>query len=185
MATVCREAGIYPEDLLETRDFGLPDRRWWAIYTKSRQEKAFSRQLLGHEIPHYLPLVRKTYVCRGRKFFAHVPLFAGYVFMCGTDAERVLSLTTNRISRVLPVHDPDRLVHDLGQIWRLIASGAPLTVEQRLGPGRRVRIRHGAMAGLEGTVLVRRGGTRLFVAVDFLQQGASIDVADYLLEPID
>ncbi len=48
-----------------------------------------------------------------------------------------------------------------------------------------MRIRQGALAGLEGTILERRGGRRLFVAVNLLQQGASIDLEDFRLEPID
>jgi transcriptional antiterminator RfaH len=185
MAPVCREVAIFPEDLLDAAPAEMSDRQWWAVYTKSRQEKAFARQLLSHAVPYYLPLVLKNYTCRGRRFSAHVPLFAGYVFMHGAEQERIVSLTTNRVSKILPVHDAVRLVHDLRQIFRLIASGAPLTIEQRLAAGRRVRLRYGALAGLEGSVLTRRGGTRLLVAVDFLQQGASIDVEDHWLEPID
>jgi transcription antitermination factor NusG len=60
-----------------------------------------------------------------------------------------------------------------------------MTVEERLAPGRRVRIRQGPLMGLEGTVVERRNGRRLFVAVDFLQQGASIDLDDFVLEPLD
>jgi hypothetical protein len=41
------------------------------------------------------------------------------------------------------------------------------------------------LAGVEGTVLSRRGGTRLLVAVNFLQQGASVEIEDFLLEPLD
>ena len=69
-------------------------------------------------------------------------------------------------------------------IHRLIDSGAPLTVESRLARGDRVRIRSGPLAGLEGTVLSRRGIRRLTVSVDFLQQGASVAVEDYMLETI-
>jgi len=185
VSTVCQDVSLYPEDLLELADFQALDRRWWVLYTKSRQEKALSQQLLSQEVPFYLPLVRKAHVCRGRRFFSRVPVFAGYVFMYGSEQERLCSLTTNRISRILPVHAPDRLCHDLRQLFRLIASEAPLTIESRLGPGRRVRVRHGALAGLEGTVLARHGRTRLLVAVDFLQQGASVDVEDCFLEPID
>ena len=114
-----------------------------------------------------------------------MPLFSGYVFMLGSEQERVCSLTSNRVSRILPVHDPSRLRAELENIFRLISSGAPLTVEQRLVPGNRVRVRHGPLAGMEGTVLVRRGKTRLIVNVTFLQQGASVEVEDFNLEPID
>jgi transcriptional antiterminator RfaH len=185
MAAVSENIGLYPHDLLESAGEDSPERRWWVVYTKSRQEKVFCRQLMGLEVPHYLPLVKKISYCRGRRISAQVPLFSGYVFMHGADEDRALSLTTNRISQILPVTDGARLRYDLRQISRLIASGAPVTVEQRLAPGRRVRIRQGALAGLEGTILERRGGRRLFVAVDLLQQGASIDLEDFRLEPID
>lgn len=186
---VVQQVSLYPPDLFETiaeqaAEQAL-DRAWWAVYTKSRQEKVFSRHLLTNQIPHYLPLVQKTYVSCGRKFSARVPLFPGYVFMFGTELERVCSLTSNRVSKILPVHDPSRLRAELEQLFRLITSGAPLTVEQRLAPGNRVRVRHGALAGMEGTVLVRRGKTRLIVSVTFLQQGASVEVDDFNLEPID
>ena len=185
MAAICECAGLYPHDLLETAGEDSSDRRWWVIYTKSRQEKVFCRQLLGLQVPHYLPLVNKTSLSRGRRMSVQVPLFSGYVFLHGSEQERLLSLSTNRISQILPVGDGERLQHDLSQIFRLIASGAPVTVEQRLAPGRRVRVRQGAFAGIEGTVLERRGVKRLFVAVNFLQQGASIDLEDCCLEPID
>jgi transcription antitermination factor NusG len=183
-----QQPSVFPTDFFEVTETSLNDagdRLWWVVYTKSRQEKAFSRQLIVNQIPHYLPLVKKTYVSCGRKFNAQVPLFPGYVFMYGSEQERICSLTTNRVSRILAVADPARLRADLDQIHRLICTGAPLTVEQRLAPGNRIRIRHGAMAGLEGTVLVRRGKTRLIVAVTFLQQGVSVEVDDFSLEPID
>ncbi len=185
MSAVSKSIDLYPHDLLDCATEEASERRWWAVYTKSRQEKVFCRQLLGLQIAYYLPLVKKTSSSRGRRFSAQVPLFSGYVFLNGSEQDRAVALTTNRVSRILPVGDGDRLRKDLKQIFRLIASGAPVTLEERLAPGQRVRIRQGALAGLEGTVLERRGGRRLFVTVDFLQQGASIDLEDFDLLPID
>ena len=107
------------------------------------------------------------------------------MFLYATEAERVKSLTTNRISRIITVNAPEQLVQDLKQLHRLIASDVPLNIEQQLSPGDKVRVKQGALMGLEGTVLVRRGVTRLLVAVNFLQQGASVEVDDYLLEKVD
>ncbi|MCE2725676.1 MAG: hypothetical protein LW698_02715 [Planctomycetaceae bacterium] len=45
-----------------------------------------------------------------------------------------------------------------------------------------VRVRTGALRGLEGTVVKRRGAERLVVAVRFLNQGASIELEDVDLE---
>ena len=184
MPTLAATPNTYPENLLDDWTIGPTDRRWWAIYTKARQEKALARQLLAYEVPFYLPLVAKDNLIRGRRVRSHLPLFAGYVFLYGDESERVRSLTTNRISRILPVDSQHQLWYDLRQIWRLIASDEPITVEQRLCAGQRVRIRAGAMKDLEGTVISRRRKARLLVAVTFLQQGVSVELDDFLLEPL-
>jgi transcriptional antiterminator RfaH len=183
------EPCLYPEDLLdepgEIPAFAPGDRRWWVVYTKSRQEKALARELLKYQIPFYLPQIKNTAIVKGRRRTTFVPLFAGYVFLLANEAERIRALTTNRISRILDVEDAEQLVTDLRQIKRLIESNAPLTIERRLSPGQRVRIKQGALMGMEGTVIVRRGETRLLVCVNFLQQGASIEVQDFQLERLE
>jgi transcription antitermination factor NusG len=180
---------LYPETLLdETNEFesaeGASARCWWAVYTKSRQEKALARDLFARQIPFYLPLVEKTTYYGNRPIASRLPIFANYVFLYASEDERVVSLTTNRVSRTLHVNDPEALRRDLTHLRHLIASGTPLTVESRWMPGQRVRIKRGPLAGLEGTILKRRGQTRLLVSVEFLQQGASMAVDDFLLEPI-
>jgi len=185
MPILKEEQSLYPETLLDEAPCDVPDRCWYALYTKARQEKSLARELLKHQIPFYLPLVKKTSVSRGRRRTSLSPLFGGYLFIFGAEAERVRVLTTNRVSRVLVVEDPEQLVFDLRQLRQLIAADAPLTIESRLAPGRQVRVRWGAFAGLEGTVLKRRGETRLLVSVNFLQQGASVEIDDFLLEPLD
>jgi transcription antitermination factor NusG len=185
MPILKEEPSLYPETLLDEAPLDVAGRHWFALYTKARQEKSLARELLKHRIPFYLPLVKKTNVSRGRRRISLTPLFGGYVFLFGADEERVRCLATNRISRVLAVEQPAQLVFDLRQFRRLIAANAPLTIEARLAPGRGVRVRHGAFAGLEGTVLKRRGETRLLVAVNFLQKGASVEIDDFLLEPLE
>lgn len=184
MPILGKEPTIFPEELLDAESPLAGDRRWHAVYTKARQEKALAREMLQYRVPFYLPLISKEAVSRGRRSTSHIPLFTGYVFLLANEDERLRALQTNRISRILHVDDSDSLVHDLRQIRHLIASGAPLTVESRLAVGDRVRVKHGPFREIEGTVLKRRGTTRLLVAVNFLQQGASVEVEDFYLEPI-
>jgi transcriptional antiterminator RfaH len=178
----------FPDELLAEASPWAPDedseRRWWVVYTKSRQEKALARQLYGQQLSFYLPLVPQDHLIRGRRVRALVPLFQGYVFLFGTPDERVQSLTTNRISRILPVSRQDELGRELTQLRMLIALGIPLTAERRLAPGQQVRIRTGPLAGFEGTVTQRRGGERLLIAVTYLQQGVSIEINDFMVEAI-
>lgn len=174
---------MYPHDLLESETSVSSERNWWAVYTRARQEKAFARDLCGRGIPYYLPLVRQAKRYGRRTIKTDLPLFPSYVFVCCSEDERVGCLETNRISRMLDVSDPTGLRYDLHQLSMLIESGAPLTAESRLVPGKRVRIKYGRLAGLEGVVIARRSETRLLIAVNFLQQGASVAIEDYCLEP--
>ncbi len=179
------QTSIFPEDLLEGLCTEESERLWWAVHTKSRQEKALAEQLLRHEVPFYLPLVPKDNQIRGKRVRSHIPVFSGYVFLFGTPKERAVALATNRACQILDVGDQEQLWHDLEQLRRLIATGAPLTIERRLQAGRRVRVKSGPMMGMEGLVIERRNNNRLFVAINFLQQGASVAIDDYILEPID
>jgi transcriptional antiterminator RfaH len=182
MPILADQPDLYPATLLDELPAERADRCWWVLYTKARQEKAVARDLYVRGIPFYLPTVKQPSVRRGRRRLYQAPMFSGYVFLYGSEQERIGTLTTNRVSRVLTVPAPDRLLFDLRQLRRLIDSGAPLTIESLLAPGHRVRVRQGPLMGMEGAVIARRGGYRLLIAVDFLQQGASIEIEDFLLE---
>jgi transcription antitermination factor NusG len=160
-------------------------RRWCVFYTRSRREKDLSRRLLQQEIPFFSPLIaRRSRSPSGRVRISHVPLFQGYVFACVAEDQRQEALKSNCVSRVLLVTDPVTLVRELCQIRLLIANNAPLTPESKLQPGMPVRIKNGPFAGIEGVVVKRHNRDRLLVSVQFLQQGASFALDDYLLEPI-
>jgi transcriptional antiterminator RfaH len=184
MPILKEEPNIFPETLLDAAPEDVSERKWLAVYTKARQEKSLARELLKYRIPFYLPLVPKTSITRGRRRTSWSPLFGGYIFLFGAEEERGKALTTNRISRILTVEDADQFVFDLRQLRQMIAVGAPLTVESRLGPGQSVRVRQGPFAGLEGMVLKRRGQSRLLVSINFLQQGASVEIEDFMLDPL-
>ena len=186
MPILPREADIYPDDLLDDPDLDArSEARWLVLYTRSRQEKELMRRLRVLETSFYCPIIaKKSRSPQGRVRTAHVPLFSNYVFIHGDDERRYAALTTNCVSRWLEVTDGKRLTADLRAIYRLIASGEPVTQESKLQKGARVRILSGPLAGFEGIVIERDRKKRLLVAVDFLQRGASVLLEDYQLEPI-
>ena len=186
MPILSAETSVYPENLLtEVAPVEAVEvRKWYGVYTMARQEKALARQLVSMEVPFYLPLVPKNNLIRGRRVQSQIPLFGGYIFVYGSDEERVKSLTTNRVSTILNVENQKQLTHDLRQVSALIEVGAPLTLERRLTAGDPVRIKTGPMQGLEGEIVRRRGQTKLLVSVKMLQQGVSIEIDDFQLEPL-
>jgi transcriptional antiterminator RfaH len=186
MPILAPEPLMFPDGLLDAAVHDpMSDRQWWVMHTLARREKELLRRLRTMAISHYCPLTkRRTRSPAGRVRVSQVPLFTGYVFVWGNEPQRYQALTTNCIARCLAVSDGIRLLADLQQIHRLIESDAPLTPEARIQPGRRVRVRSGAMAGLEGIVIKRRRKEWLVVSVEFLQQGVSVLLEDYQVECI-
>lgn len=180
-----REVDIFPEALLEQAASCDENAQWTLLYTRARREKEAMRRFTALGVPFYSPLVgKRTRSPSGRVRKAYVPLFSSYIFIYGDEHVRYRALTTNCISRWLHVSDPARLIRDLQQIRRVIESGEPLTTEERLAEGARVRIRSGSLKGLEGTVIRRSGKDRLLVAVNFLAKGASFLLDNFQVEPI-
>jgi transcriptional antiterminator RfaH len=180
------EKEVFPDHLFdEPREASFEDRCWWVMHTRPRQEKSLARQMGDAQVPFYLPLVRRRLLIRGRKLISHVPLFPGYFFLLGSREERVQALSTHRVVNSLVVHDQERLWRDLRQVWGLIATGAPITPEDRLAPGVPVEIRSGPLAGLHGTILRTASGRRFVVQVDFIQRGASVMLDDVHLAAVD
>ncbi|WP_164103389.1 transcription termination/antitermination protein NusG [Candidatus Laterigemmans baculatus] len=176
------ETDLFPDDLLEQPAGAAP---WWAMYTRSRQEKQLMRRLLQLEVGFYCPTISRRYRSpAGRVRTTHLPLFPNYVFVRGDNEARYEAVSTGTISRCLEVEDADLLVADLAQIRRLIATGEPLTPEARFEPGARVRVRNGQFAGFEGIVLKRHGETRLLIDVRFMNQGASVLLDDCQVDPL-
>lgn len=187
MPILKQENDLYPPDLLED-DGPLADSTgsWWALYTRSRREKDLMRRLTTRQIAFYSPIIETQHRSpNGRLRTSFQPLFSNYVFLHGTEEDRYTALTTGCISRDLQVTDTDRLVDDLRQIHELIAVGVDLTPEARIEPGARVLVKTGPLSGQVGTVIERRGQRRLLVAVDFLQQGASVELKSCDLEALD
>lgn len=169
----------YPDELFAAAPPRADGDVWWVLHTRPRQEKSLARDLLAHQAPFYLPQVARRACVRGRVLTSHVPLFPGYVFLLGSDRQRITALTTKRVVHALRVADQDRLWQELGQIHQLIESGAPVTPEERLGPGQSVEICSGPLAGLRGVIVRAAAGRRFVVRVDFIQRGASVELDDY------
>src|SRR5881409_416274 len=61
---------------------------WWVAQTKSRCEKAFATDLASRGIAYFLPMIQRLTFSGGRKRRGMMPLFAGYVFFCGSEVDR-------------------------------------------------------------------------------------------------
>lgn len=181
MPLLKREPEISSENLFKLAENELP---WWVAHVKSRQEKAFARQLRFSSVPYYLPQHEKRVHRSGRTFVSYLPLFPGYVFFRGDHEGRHAALRTNVLVRLLPVQDQARLTQELAQLRALQESGAPLVPHPFLRPGDAVLISEGPFKGYTGVVIREKGRLRLAVAISMLGKAASVEFDREALCPI-
>ena len=158
---------------------------WWVLHTRSRNEKTVAAALARRRIQTYLPLVRRRRRYGRREVMTALPLFPGYLFLCGDLEARDVAWQTRRVAKVLPVENQELLKAELRQIQWVLESGEPVDLYPALREGSRCRIIGGAMRGLEGVVLRRRRISRLYIAVTMLGQSAVVEIDSALLEPVD
>lgn len=158
--------------------------RWYAVQTRSRFEKAVRTELERAGIEHYFASVEEVHQWKDRRKVVELPIFPGYVFVRIEDLHpaRLQVLRTNGVVRILgnasaiePIPD-----EEIGSIRRLLSSGRSCFAHPFLTEGAWVRVRRGALAGLEGRLLRIKNDTRLVLSVDLLAKSVAteIDVRD-------
>ncbi len=185
MPILAHEPDLYPETLLE-RDIAADQVNWYAMYTISRREKDLMRRLRAQNIAYYGPMAEfRKRSPAGRIRVSYLPLFTGYVFVCGTNVDRYNAVSTGCVSKCLDVLEPEALQEDLKRIRLLVQKGNDVRPEPKPVVGRRARIITGPMTGAEGTVSRAHSQHRLTVMVTFMQQGASVLVDEADVEFLD
>jgi transcription antitermination factor NusG len=159
--------------------------RWWVLHTRARHERAVALALAQQDIPHYLPLARHGRTYGKHRVHVELPLFPGYLFLCGGASECEAARRTRRVAAILRVCNEEQFRDELQQIHRVVESGIPVCVYPGLRIGRRCRVIAGSLMGLEGIVLKRRSGSRMYISATVLNQSAVVEIDCALLEPID
>jgi len=163
----------------------MPGEPWYVLYTCPRHEKRVATQIERRNFSSFLPLYRSVRRWKDRRKELMLALFPGYVF--------VRMPLENKL-QVLGLPGVVRLVSFNGQPATLSASeietlqnrlsGGALNIAPHpyLSKGRRVRVRSGAMEGLEGIIVRRKDRCRVVFSIDLIQRSVAVEVDEADLE---
>jgi transcription antitermination factor NusG len=161
--------------------------QWYAIHTRARHEKSVTQRLEGQNFEAFLPLVSEVHRWSDRRKVVDLPLFTCYVFAkLSRAAEERLSIL--RFQGVIgfvgagwegtPIPEPQ-----IDAVRTLLAQQLPCCTHPFIKIGQRVRIRGGALDGVEGTLLSRNGDRTLVVSIDAIQRSMAVRIDGYDFEP--
>jgi transcription antitermination factor NusG len=161
---------------------------WFAVYTSSRHEKRVQQHLSQRGIEHFLPLYRSQRKWSdGSRVTLDLPLFPGYIFVSIRRFERVRVLEVPGVLAIVggtgrepaPLPEAEMSALRSGLHLRHVEPHPFLTA------GQKVRIRAGALAGMEGIVVRMKNSLRVVLTMDLILQSIAVEVDARELEPVD
>jgi transcription antitermination factor NusG len=155
---------------------GIP--RWFAVWTRSRHERAVFDQLTERGIEAFLPTVPRWSRWKDRKKKIDWPLFPGYCFAHFEAPGRLAVLKCAGVVSIVsfdgelaPVPD-----EEIQGIRTLVNSALPYDPCPMLRTGAKVEVVHGPLKGVVGRLQRKGPNTRLVLSVDLIGRGVSVQV---------
>ncbi len=162
--------------------------QWFAVQTRARHEKVVAQQLRDKGVTTFLPLVREVHRWGDRRKTVELPLFGCYVFtrLLPSNDHRLQVLMVDGVLRFvgaggrgIPISE-----EQIDAVQKLVTEQLPYCSYPFLKIGQRVRIRSGALDGVEGILVSRNGDRTLVVSVEAIQRSLAVRIEGYDLEPL-
>jgi len=151
---------------------------WFAVWTRSRHEAAVHAQLMGKGVEAFLPTIPKWSRWKDRRKRVDWPLFQGYCFARVRPEQVRVVQTCGGVAGLVSFNGKAASIPDeeIEGIRSLVASDLQFDPCPFLPEGSRVEVIAGPLQGVTGR-LVRKGTrARLFLSVDLIGQGVSVEV---------
>jgi transcription elongation factor/antiterminator RfaH len=159
---------------------------WYVAYSRPRHEKHVAHQLEERGVRSFVPVYTSVRRWKDRRKRLELPLFPGYVFVQIAlqrrfDLLRLPGVVDFVRFQGMPV---PVLSCEIETLRRGLTAAAAVHPHPYLQAGRKVRIRRGALDGVEGIFVRRRGQTRVVLSVSLIQRSVAIEIEEADVEPI-
>ena len=162
--------------------------QWYAVLTKARHERKIATQLQRSGIEHFLPIIFETKCWSDRWKKIEVPLFPCYLFvhMVASETNTSAVLQTSGVLHILGRGNQREAIpaEEIERVQRLVDSEAGISSHVFLQPKDKVRIRGGALDGVEGILEELGDEKRLVVSIQLLRQSVSVSLNGYEVERV-
>jgi transcription elongation factor/antiterminator RfaH len=151
---------------------------WFAIWTRSRHEKAVEEHLVRKEVEVFLPTITRWSRWKDRKKRIDWPLFPGYCFARFDPANLLPIVSAPGVASVIafdgkPAPIPDQ---EIENIRCLVTSGLQYDPCPLIKEGSQVEVVSGPLAGVIGILQKKGAHARLVLSVDLIGRAVSVTV---------
>jgi transcription antitermination factor NusG len=159
---------------------------WYALQTRARHERMVEQRLQERGVTTFLPMVTEVHRWSDRKKKVQLPLFGCYLFakFGPTKVDRLRVLRVDGIFNLVGSRGEGMPIPDsqIEAVRALVEAEIPWSSHPFLKIGQRVRIRSGALDGVEGILVSRNGDSTLVISIDAIQRSLAVRVEGYRVE---
>lgn len=157
---------------------------WYAVTTQPRHEKSVAQYLKMKSIEHFLPVVSSESRWKDRCVLIERPIFPGYIFTRIDQKDRHHVFSIPSVVRMLSFGGAPAVIDDseIEAVRLCLTKGTrpePISFPEA---GEFVRVKSGAMQGLEGVVIRQKNQCRIVVSISLIHQSISTEIDAHLLE---
>jgi transcription antitermination factor NusG len=171
-----------------TPTIGARVENWYAVHTRARHERVVAQRLREQGVTAFLPMITEVHRWSDRRKSVELPLFGCYVFvkLSATGEERLRVLRIDSVFKFVGARGLGTPIAEsqIDAVRTLIGQQIPWSTHPFLQIGQRVRVRGGALDGVEGILLSRNDDNTLVVSIDAIQRSLAVRIQGYDLEPI-
>jgi len=158
---------------------------WFALQVRSCKEGWTAGHLVSQGYECLLPKCKVVRNWSDRRKELEQALFPGYLFCRFDPLRRLPILKTPGVIQVVGFNRTPMAVaeEEIQAIQRMMESRLPAQPWPYLEAGDRVRIRAGALRGLEGILISVKGNQRLVLSVTLLRRSVAVELDSHSVEP--
>ncbi len=163
------------------------EKKWYALYTKSRWEKKVLASLEAKGIDVYLPLVKTLKMWSDRKKMVEEPLFRSYIFVHISPTEYDPAVKTPGVVRYVTFRGKAVAVppREIEAVKAYIGEGDErVDRQEEYHPGEAVEVVRGVMRGLQGRLVEVKGRRRVLVEIGSIGERLVINLPAAYLQKI-
>jgi len=163
--------------------------RWYAAYTKPRNEKKVYDRLVDTGIETYLPLQRVIKQWSDRKKMVEEPLFRSYIFVKIKLKDYYNVLNTFGVVRFITFEGKAVPIpeNQIILIKQLLEQNIEVeSVDESLEPGTMVEVKLGSLIGLTGELIEHKGKKKVVVRFEHISHSLLVTLpATYVTKTVE
>jgi len=159
---------------------------WYALYTRHQHEKLVARNLSTKGFEVFLPLYSAARRWKDRTKQLCLPLFPCYVFFRSGLNRWPEIVSTPGIHSLVGCAGRPALIPEaeIDAVRHVVERGMRIEPHPFLECGDRVRVKCGALEGIEGILVRKKNRFRLVLSVELLEKSVAFEVDAFTVERV-